>query len=120
MNKQNRFFRHKGLAGALAMVAVILAVAFAAGYHLPDAAAKKGKETAALTETQKQMPQKAPEPAISPEKAKEADLKFAESRGVKTQKAAPKKDKFNYEQRNWDFDELERLKREELRRNLEE
>ena len=24
MNKQNRFFRHKGLAGALAMVAVIL------------------------------------------------------------------------------------------------
>ena len=54
------------------------------------------------------------------EKAKEADLKFAESRGVKTQKAAPKKDKFNYEQRNWDFDELERLKREELRRNLEE
>ena len=42
MNKQNRFFRHKGLAGALAMVAVILAVAFAAGYHLPDAAAKKG------------------------------------------------------------------------------
>ena len=75
MNKQNRFFRHKGLAGALAMVAVILAVAFAAGYHLPDAAAKKGKETAALTETQKQMPQKAPEPAISPEKAKEADRK---------------------------------------------
>ena len=57
------------------MVAVILAVAFAAGYHLPDAAAKKGKETAALTETQKQMPQKAPEPAISPEKAKEADRK---------------------------------------------
>ena len=54
------------------------------------------------------------------EKAKEADLKFAESRGGKTQKAAPKKDKFNYEQRNWDFDELERLKREELRRNLEE
>ena len=50
MNKQNRFFRHKGLAGALAMVAVILAVAFAAGYHLPDAAAKKGKETAALTD----------------------------------------------------------------------
>ena len=47
-------------------------------------------------------------------------MKFAESRGGKTQKAAPKKDKFNYEQRNWDFDELERLKREELRRNLEE
>ena len=31
-----------------------------------------------------------------------------------------KRDKFNYEQRNWDFEELERLKREELRRNLEE
>ncbi|MFR9127119.1 hypothetical protein M5E89_01715 [Acidaminococcus intestini] len=44
MNKQNRFFRHKGLAGALAMVAVILAVAFAAGYHLPDAAAKKERK----------------------------------------------------------------------------
>lgn len=44
MNKQNRFFRHKGLAGALAVFAVILAVAFAAGYHLPDAAAKKERK----------------------------------------------------------------------------
>lgn len=52
------------------------------------------------------------------EKAKEADLRFAESRGIKN--TAPKKDKFNYEQRKWDFDELERLKREELKRNLEE
>ena len=65
------------------------------------------------------------------EKAKAADLKFAESRGMSASgrngdnpNAAgarrDKRDKFNYEQRNWDFEELERLKREELRRNLEE
>ena len=56
------------------------------------------------------------------DKAKAADEKFAASRGrqksEKTAKAEPKK--FNYEQRNWDFDELERIKREELKRNLEE
>ena len=67
----------------------------------------------------------------SVEKAKAADLKFAESRGMSASgrngdnpNAAgtrrDKRDKFNYEQRNWDFEELERLKREELRRNLEE
>lgn len=52
------------------------------------------------------------------EKAKAADERFAESRGAK--KTPPKKEKFNFEQRDWDFEELERLKREELRRNLEE
>ncbi|MDD5944953.1 MAG: DnaD domain protein [Clostridia bacterium] len=58
------------------------------------------------------------------EKAKKADEKFAESRGFKNrpeqkpQKAV--KEKFNYEQRSWDFDELERLKRAELKRNMEE
>ena len=35
-------------------------------------------------------------------------------------KTPPKKEKFNFEQRDWDFEELERLKREELKRNLEE
>lgn len=56
----------------------------------------------------------------SVEKAKAADIRFAESRGIKPQRTETKKSRFNYEQRNWDFDELERLKREELRRNLEE
>lgn len=54
------------------------------------------------------------------EKAKAADLKFAESRGVKPARVEMKKERFNYEQRSWDFEELERLKREELRRNLGE
>lgn len=74
MNKQNRFFRHKGLAGALAMVAVILAVAFAAGYHCLMRQLKRKGNRSPDGDT-KQMPQKAPEPAISPEKAKEADRK---------------------------------------------
>lgn len=56
----------------------------------------------------------------SVEKARAADLRFAESRGAKIQKTESRKSKFNYEQRSWDFEELERLKREELRRNLEE
>ena len=65
----------------------------------------------------------------SVEKARAADMKFAESRGIRQQdtkdtqgarRPQAKRDKFNYEQRNWDFEELERLKREELRRNLEE
>ncbi|MCD8037135.1 MAG: DnaD domain protein, partial [Clostridiales bacterium] len=56
------------------------------------------------------------------EKAKEADKKFAENRTTKTQtsKTAPKKDKFNYEQRNWDYEELERIKRRDLKKYLEE
>ncbi len=59
------------------------------------------------------------------EKAKEADKKFAQSRETKKPQSSrndqkQKKEKFNYEQRNWDFDTIERLKREELKKYLEE
>ncbi len=68
------------------------------------------------------------------DKAKAADEKFAADRDsrkseraaktaqttqtTKTTRTEPKR--FNYEQREWDFDELERIKREKLRRKLEE
>lgn len=69
------------------------------------------------------------------QKARAADEKFAESREMKKNQNSTningtintsskintvQKEKFNYEQRNWNFEELERLKREELKRNLEE
>lgn len=47
------------------------------------------------------------------EKAKKADEKFAKNK-------RNEKNRFNYEQRSWDFDRLEQLKREELKKNLEE
>ena len=40
--------------------------------------------------------------------------------GASATPKAVKKKEFNYEQRDWDFDELERIKRAELLRNMEE
>ena len=45
-------------------------------------------------------------------------LSREQDKGGKTEK--PQKDKFNFEQRDWDFEELERLKRAELLKNAEE
>ena len=57
------------------------------------------------------------------QKAKDEDERFAENRGAKIQKGQEQKtqkSKFNYDQREWNFKELERIKREEARRNMEE
>lgn len=59
------------------------------------------------------------------EKAKEADKRFAENKGARKPQnvqspQSQKREKFNYEQRNWDFDTIEKLKREELKKYLGE